>query len=107
MALFKIGPDDCQHARWCRAKKDGEHAADCPTRLRLTDADVNGFCALYVSESTLAISDPTPWGPHVSFHTSIRGAYDGRTASASDNSPGMRRWLAEDLIAHAKAGSER
>ena len=92
-------PDDCPHPQWCSGKRGGPHDATCPTVvLALSDAQVEAFCATYATEER-----NLEWGRLIS------ATYDGRTASTSigdaETEPDDRRWLAENLLMHAKLGT--
>ena len=102
--LYYRDPDQCRHARWCRARAGEPHAADCPREvLKLADSDVAAFCARYVRKESHRAS---PASPTV---TDLVGKYDGRRASTNDldDERASRRWLAEELLIHARLGSPR
>lgn len=93
-------PGQCMHSQWCSAKPGEAHSAECPTQLKLSDGDVDGFCAKHVGWRWTGTS-----GSVLSLH----GEYDGRTALAGPimtnaDEESARRWLAENLIKHAKQG---
>lgn len=100
---------DCHHPQWCDARLDGEHSAECPTRLELTPASVSAFCALHVTLETYVAG-----GRVVEI---IRGKYEGLEASASidrgaaaddiTHPATARRWMAEHLTKLARERSRR
>ena len=114
-----IDASDCQHPRWCRAKRVGPHSAECPTNLRLSDGDVLAFAARFVHLDSNDV------------RVIARADYDGRRASTSlyvppstfdmyvgqfgdvcrvkNPMPALHelRWLAEELIQHEKMKTPR
>jgi len=92
MPITTIHQGDCMHNQWCNAKPGEPHAAECPfVVLKLSDGDVEAFFAEHGRAD----------------ERGIRASYDGRSASSSESDLESRRWLAENLLIHAKLGTVR
>lgn len=115
--FFTVDATDCMHPRWCRAKRDGEHSAECPTRLRMSDGDVDAFCAKHVRldvnaigvrilrgeldglRASTTLTFDVPFSKDVTHHGDVMRVRDGDELRS-------RRWLAEELVKHQQIGTK-
>lgn len=88
----------CVHDRWCKGTRDA-HDPTCPTEvLRLSDDDVDAFCAQHMT-----IDPPTESCDTHMLHATHLGRVARIGVVGSEHAWRFaRRWLAEAVLMHAK-----